>query len=543
MLNHARINTMFTLAVSAFLFVACAPSSINVLGRVESTPDMQIAPAAITTQTVLPPHGMSTPQSISSAESFGPNQEDFPAGINPLTGWKVAAPALLNVPALLISISHFPPVARPQAGLSFSPLVFEFYITEGMTRFLSTFYGEFPAPEIPITGDCKIRTEPFKQTAKILGNQVWLDKNKNGRQDAGEPGVGGICVNLYDASNQLAQQTITDTNGYYGFNVENGKYTVEFKTPKWLEFTQKNLGDENADSDADPLTGRADADVTSSLLYLDAGLVPVTELIPTPASTVSLPKAEVGPVRSGRLFYYYVSGLFKNSCLIYAFASHEVLALIPKCAMVVHEDSGGGSMLPLDRMKAIADDNARKLGNNFNYASNLFAEKPPAGGEPASQINVFVHLLNQSGWTYDPLYQAWLRSVDNYDKKTPGVLHADVDRLTGRQIHFENFIVIFLEHDVVSPTNLNIHLEQGEEGPAILFRDGMMYKIRWSAKSGAYEKKSGFRKPLQFLNLDGSPAALRPGHTWILVATTYSLVNLTGTDTWTVKYVSPGGAK
>ncbi len=144
---------------------------------------------------------------------------------------------------MLMSISHFPPVARPQAGLSFAPWVFEFYITEGATRFLSVFYGEYPKPEIPITGDCEIRKEPFTQTAQILGNQVWLDENKNGRQESYEPGVGGICVNLYEADKLIASTT-TDTNGYYGFNVQPAKYTVEFILPKWLDFTTQNVGDE-----------------------------------------------------------------------------------------------------------------------------------------------------------------------------------------------------------------------------------------------------------------------------------------------------------
>src|SRR5512134_2826523 len=75
-----------------------------------------------------------------------------PDAYNPLTGLQVADPSLLRFPALLVSISHFPVDARPQAGLSFAPYVFEIYITEGATRFLTVFYGQFPVPEIPITG-------------------------------------------------------------------------------------------------------------------------------------------------------------------------------------------------------------------------------------------------------------------------------------------------------------------------------------------------------------------------------------------------------
>jgi len=97
-------------------------------------------------------------------------------------------------------------------------------------------------PEIPITGNCKIRTGVFTQTSTILGNQVWLDANKNGRQESYEHGVGGICVNLYDDVGQLAESTTTDSNGYYGFNVEPAKYSVEFILPAWLSFTSQNIG-------------------------------------------------------------------------------------------------------------------------------------------------------------------------------------------------------------------------------------------------------------------------------------------------------------
>jgi hypothetical protein len=93
---------------------------------------------------------------------------------------------------VLVSISHFPVDARPQAGLSFAPYVFEIYITEGATRFLTAFYGQFPAPEVPIVGNCEVRRQPFAQTNLILGNRVWLDANANNLQDAWENGIGGV---------------------------------------------------------------------------------------------------------------------------------------------------------------------------------------------------------------------------------------------------------------------------------------------------------------------------------------------------------------
>jgi hypothetical protein len=541
MIKRQNIQTMVVLCMTMLILPACAA-----VGSAATEPAPREEQSVIPSPTI-PPEATSTPspQPLSTPSSFGPNQEDFPKDYNPLSGQPVEDPSLLRIPALLISISHFPPVARPQAGLSFAPWVFEFYITEGATRFLSVFHGAYPQPEIPVAGSCEIRKEPFILTreAQILGNLVWLDKNKNGRQEPYEPGVGGICVNLFDEANQLIETTTTDTNGYYGFNVQPGKYTVEFVLPEWLGFTTQNVGDENADSDADPSSGRAGAEVASTYLYLDAGLIPSQQLISTPNESAKMPFAEVGPIRSGRLLYADIAGFFQDSCLIYAFASEEVLEQLPKCAMVAHEDAGGGSMMSLERMRAVAEDNMRHAHRGFNYASNLFIEEAPEGGTPAKQIDVYVALLNQSGWIYDPLYRAWLRFVDDADNATAGQLHADTDRLTGRQLSFENFIVIFPEVDVISPTNLDIHLEQGDVGPALLFRDGMKYDIRWSTKAGKYEKSTGKRRPMQFLNPDGSPAELKPGSSWIFVASPYSIVSDEGNAAWKLRFYAPAGSK
>jgi hypothetical protein len=543
MIRRRITKNLINLSVSLIIIAITAScgADANPTASPEATESIPFTPTA--TQVVSIPTFVPTPQTLSAPVIFGPDQNNFPEGYNPLSGQLVEDPSLFQTPALLISISHFPATARPQAGLSFAPWVFEFYITEGATRFLSVFYGEFPKPEIPVTGNCEVRKNIFIQTADILGNRVWLDQNKNGRQESYEPGVGGVCVNLYDESGQLLQSMTTDTNGYYGFNVSAAKHKVEFKLPEWLQFTSQNIGDENADSDADQLSGRADAIFNSTNLFLDAGVIPSEGLIPTPNESTQLPKAEVGPIRSGRLLYADIGAFFQNSCLIYAFASPEVLEQIPICSFVAHTFTDGGAMMPLERMKAIAEDNKNKTPSGFNYASNFFTEAVPDGGTPASQLDVYVALLNQSGWTYDPAVGAWQRFVDTSEINTAGQLHSEIDRLTGRQLKFENVIVVYADHNVISPTNLDIHLELGSGGFAALFRDGKKYDIRWSMKTSEYEKTTGKRTPIHFVNADGSPAALKPGHTWIFVATPYSVLSDKGNGVWNLRYYPPEGAK
>ena len=514
---HLRCDShlKFWITVIFLLLVSCIPKDGKETGQVNTVEPTSLP--AIATQTI-------TPVQI----------------LNPLTGLPVADPSLLELPALLVSISHFPVTARPQAGLSFAPLVFEIYITEGATRFLTTFYGGFPVPEVPLTGNCETRKEIFTQTNIILGNRVWHDANKNNEQDPNELGIGGVCVNLYDANNALLRQTTTDSNGYYGFDVTAGTYFVAFAQPPGMGFAQKNAGDEETDSDVGQASGWSDLlAVTSPLLHLDAGLVPLVEM-PSPAI---LPEAKVGPVRSGRLVYADIASFFPDSCLIYAFASPEILSQLPQCAFVSHDVQGGGYMLNINEMKRLAQD-SKKPNVKIDYASNVYSNEPPDGGTSASRLDVFIAYLNQSAWVYDALSQSWWRYVDEANPDTAGVLHPEVDRLTNRQLHVENIVVVFAKHEVVSPTNLEIHLEQGLTGAALIFRDGKKYEIRWSTSASEEELRTGRRKPIQFLHPDGRTLfPLKPGHTWVIVVTPQTAVTERSSGEWLLQFSQPPGAK
>ncbi|NLP10981.1 hypothetical protein GX408_11365, partial [bacterium] len=63
--------------------------------------------------------------------------------------------------------------------------------------------------------------------ASAIGNYVWLDKNQDGVQDAGEPGLADVRVDLHNAAGQLTGSTQTDSSGVYWFeHLEAGSYTV-----------------------------------------------------------------------------------------------------------------------------------------------------------------------------------------------------------------------------------------------------------------------------------------------------------------------------
>ncbi|HRQ23615.1 MAG TPA: hypothetical protein PLF42_09350, partial [Anaerolineales bacterium] len=55
-----------------------------------------------------PPTQTSTPQPHGLPIAYGPDIENFPAGVNPLTGLRVEDPSWLDLPAVLVSVSNMP---------------------------------------------------------------------------------------------------------------------------------------------------------------------------------------------------------------------------------------------------------------------------------------------------------------------------------------------------------------------------------------------------------------------------------------------------
>jgi len=245
------MRNIISIALIGFLS-ACAS-----VQAVQPTPTGTPGFSITTTATSSPlPSETPTPQPRLISVTYGPELEDFPSAINPLTGREVADPSLLKFPAVLVSISNMPVTARPQAGPGFAPWVYELYIGEGTTRFMSVFYGDFPRAVPNVNGGCKVREEIIRPKGHWIGNRVWLDENENGQQDAWEAGVGGVCVRLLNGfSREVLSESTTDSNGYYAFEPPDVESIIQFIRPESYQFTKPDLDDDDRDSDADPGTG------------------------------------------------------------------------------------------------------------------------------------------------------------------------------------------------------------------------------------------------------------------------------------------------
>ena len=508
--------------------------------------ETQTAIITSTSTSTPQPDTTPTPQPHLPAISYGFEKNDFPFGVNPLTGRTVPDPSLLDLPAVLVSISNSPASARPQAGPGFAPWVFELFIGEGATRFMNVFYGIYPRAVPNIIGECKVREEVIHPNGDWIGDRVWFDENANGIQDDWEMGVGGVCIRLLDGfSRKVLKETSTDSNGYYSFENPKDEVIIQIVKPHEYQFTQSNVGDDDHDSDVDALTGETPIIGTNTTAsFWDAGLVLSGNIFPTPnPSATTTPfyiptEPYVGPIRSGRLTYNQIGGMFPNSCLAYASAAWDIGEILDACEIVfgVDKTTPNSALMTITRMRELGEENLNP-NQPVNYSGNLFSDSIPAGGQPANNIDVYYHLFNQSAWTYDPISKSYLRFTDDVDGK--GVLHPATDRLTQRQLSFENVIVILADHMRYRHNQLEVDFGNGQGNYAYLFRDGQVFRIRWSTTNREYEKTSGLRRPLHFVDADGNPVPLHPGRTWIHIVTPFSSVSHQGNTEWLVKFVPP----
>lgn len=248
-------------------------------------------------------------------------------------------------------------------------------------------------------------------------------------------------------------------------------------------------------------------------------------------------KAEIGPVRSGRLPYQAIRKLY-NGFLVMASADSQVGMSLSNATNFFGSDSDdiNSALLDVSRLQAIAEANAS--AEPANLTGNTFDAAAPKGGQGADQLWVFYNYLNQAMWTFDPASGAYLRAQDQADGS--GEFSPATDRLTGEQLAFENVIVLNAQHQVLNSAGTMIDVDLlYRTGKAYLFRDGNMYPILWSTVNGEYEKATGKLRPIRFTDMDGEPISLKPGSTWVEVMDVTATLKETAPGAWKARFYSP----
>ena len=146
-----------------------------------------------------------------------------------------------------------------------------------------------------------------------MGNFVWHDLDQDGQQDAGEPGLAGITVQLWNgAKTQLLDTAITNANGNYSLTAPTpGDYRVRVVLPAaGDQFSPKdnaNAGD-SLDSDINPSgTSLGFTDIYTfasnliSITSIDAGLKTVSPTRTPTATRTSTPTYTPSPTATRTL--------------------------------------------------------------------------------------------------------------------------------------------------------------------------------------------------------------------------------------------------
>lgn len=143
------IKVLFWGLLFLLVLVACqpAPEPTTAPEAVENTATATQAPPTPTpvtpTTTQRPtstPRPTRTPTQTPEPQPYGP--EDFPEGINPLTGLPVPDLELLDRRPVAVKVQMAPRIERPAYGISLADIVFDFYQSFGEIRLTAIFYGQ-----------------------------------------------------------------------------------------------------------------------------------------------------------------------------------------------------------------------------------------------------------------------------------------------------------------------------------------------------------------------------------------------------------------
>ena len=198
-------------------------------------------------------------------------------------------------------------------------------------------------------------------------------------------------------------------------------------------------------------------------------------------------------------------------------------------------DPGGSDILLIDT-NALTEymANKRNIKGNRQFLDGYYFNLTiPENGSPGKQIYTRYSGDSYSRWDYNASIDRYLRFQDNvYDQGQGEEYVPMVDRLTNEQVAADNVVVLFARHDYFYKTETSeiVDINLNGYGKAIVFRDGLAYKLNWA------RVKDGDIISLTYD--DGSGFPLHPGITWFQVIGNSSNLSQDGSS-WRFEFLIP----
>lgn len=230
-----QLMLVFTLL--GIMLAACMPGISEV--EQASTYAAQTLTAMPTKTATLEPTPSATPTeepTPTPEPTLGPvGPVDFPEGVNPLTGMKVADPALLERRPVFVKVANYPPSGRPHAGLSAADLVFEYYIGYGSNRFMAVYYGQDTDKIGPVRSGRLVDPKLVNLYQGILGFQsayeTILAKIVDVLGNRAINGAGNICPAICDDGRNIVISVFADSAALTSLASQRGVDQQRFDLP------------------------------------------------------------------------------------------------------------------------------------------------------------------------------------------------------------------------------------------------------------------------------------------------------------------------
>lgn len=216
-----KVSNIGSISVTNIVLLDILPS-VNDIGVIDPQPRNSAWTPQLTAAIDVLVNGSAVPGTVVEySTDANPCRTEFvtagPVGCTG-PGWTTTLPSpLSSIRAFRVT---FPATYELAAGDSMTidiPMIAPAVLTPGSISWNSFAYQVFP-----IDGSASLKAEPIKVgVASIppysVGDRVWLDEDSDGYQDAGEPGIPNVKVDIFDPTGALVASTYTDVQGRYLF--------------------------------------------------------------------------------------------------------------------------------------------------------------------------------------------------------------------------------------------------------------------------------------------------------------------------------------
>ncbi|MBZ0279294.1 MAG: DUF3048 domain-containing protein [Anaerolineae bacterium] len=138
--TNTPVPTVFSFATNTPIGPTATPSITPTLTH---TPTASFTPTPTPTATFTPTD-TPTPTETPSPTPTPNGPFSYPEGVNPLTGLYYPSDEAMNRRNLIVKISNYPPIVRPQSGINQADVVYEYETEGGVTRFAAIFRSNAP---------------------------------------------------------------------------------------------------------------------------------------------------------------------------------------------------------------------------------------------------------------------------------------------------------------------------------------------------------------------------------------------------------------